>query len=177
MYDLQMFIVIEKERRRGSSCRSRLEELIKASKIEVHVNRFRSSSDLFSTDECRQVILACLSRLGNEYLEFQNLSILEEACRLIQVMDDNDEEVCSSSSSSSSSSSTGDENLESLMMEDHNNGNNNNNNNSLCFRLNKSLVVLLEQYVSLKESIRNRKSDCTDRIIREMYHREDDNSL
>ena len=145
---------IEKSENGRPSCRLRLIELIEKSKIGFDYNRFGSSSDLFSTDECRQILLSCLSVLGRAYRDFQDLSILEEACRLMNVLPD-DEPISAHCTLDEKNDST----------------------ESLRLRLNESLVVLLNHYVTLKESMRDRKNSFSDRIISEVFDSSFDASL
>ena len=143
---------IEKTENVRPSCRLRLIELIEKSKIGFDYNRFNSSSDLFSTDECRQILLSCLSVLGCAYRDFQDLSILEEACRLMNVLPDDDDDDDDPISVAHCKLDEENESVESLRL-----------------RLNESLVVLLDHYVSLRESMRDRKNSCSDRIISQVF--------
>ena len=132
-----------------------------------------SSSDLFSTKECRRILASCLSRLGEEFFEFRDLSILEEACRLIDSSFD-DDNVCVSSSSSSSSndnSSCSDGLSPSLSIGDNLSSITTTTSSpskitqTLCLRLNQSVLILLEKYASFKCSMKSRKLQCSDVLI------------
>lgn len=135
----------ENSERVRTSCRLRLLDLIEKSKIEYSSSSSYTSSDLFSVDECRQILLSCLSGLVRDVEDFRDLSILEEACRLMNVLPDD-------STSSSSYISFDVETTDSLRL-----------------HLNESLIVLLDHYVSLKESMKDRKNVCSDCIISELF--------